>query len=168
MAGQILVPLKRHDRIEEIIPYIETIAKPGMRVVFLIPYPVESRLWFRDHWVTTESTREAMLAGRRIMERYSWEAQRELAEQKVFLAREALRSRGVEITVDVYAGSLKRVVRSYTGNGDIYWIMMQTGSSLPMRGLLDRTLSLFGLLKRPGFSPMLLLHPDYGVLRWRG
>lgn len=35
MAKQILVPLKEHDRIEEIIPYIEEVARPGMRVVFL-------------------------------------------------------------------------------------------------------------------------------------
>ena len=39
MAGQILIPLRQNDRIEEIIPYIEEIAKQGMRIVFLIRYP---------------------------------------------------------------------------------------------------------------------------------
>jgi hypothetical protein len=34
MAGEILVPLSLHDRIGDIIPYIEEVAKEGMRVVF--------------------------------------------------------------------------------------------------------------------------------------
>jgi hypothetical protein len=34
MAEQILVTLKRHDRIEEIIPYLEKVAQPGTTVVF--------------------------------------------------------------------------------------------------------------------------------------
>ncbi len=36
MAEQILVPLKRHDQIEEIIPYLKKISKP-MKVTFLFP-----------------------------------------------------------------------------------------------------------------------------------
>lgn len=40
MAAKILVPLKRHDRIEAIIPYIAQVTQPGMRVVFLIHHPV--------------------------------------------------------------------------------------------------------------------------------
>ena len=36
MAEQILAPLKRHDRIEEIIPYLKKITKP-MKATFLFP-----------------------------------------------------------------------------------------------------------------------------------
>lgn len=36
MAEQILTPLKRHDRIEEIIPYLKEITKP-MKLAFLFP-----------------------------------------------------------------------------------------------------------------------------------
>ena len=36
MAEQILAPLKRHDPIEEIIPYLKKITKP-MRAAFLFP-----------------------------------------------------------------------------------------------------------------------------------
>ncbi len=36
MAEQILAPLKRHDRIEEIIPYLKKITKP-MKLAFLFP-----------------------------------------------------------------------------------------------------------------------------------
>lgn len=160
MAREILVPLNRHDRIEEIIPYLKELAKPGMRVVFLIPYPVELWLWLWDHWVTTESPREATLAGRKIMDRYSWEKQRGLAEQKVFLARETLHKRGVEVAVDVYTGSLRGVVGDYTANGDVHLIMMRADRGRPMMRLLRRISVPFGLFKRPSFSPVLLLHPD--------
>jgi len=40
MAENILVTLKRGDRVGEIVPYIEEVAKPGTKVVFLMRYPV--------------------------------------------------------------------------------------------------------------------------------
>ena len=38
MAPQILVALKSEDRLSQMIPYIEKIAQPGMKVVFLIRF----------------------------------------------------------------------------------------------------------------------------------
>jgi len=37
MAEQVLVPLKRNDRVEEIIPYVEKVTRPSMEVVFPLP-----------------------------------------------------------------------------------------------------------------------------------
>ncbi len=159
MSGQILVPLKRHDRIEGIIPYLEEVAKPGMKVVFLIPYPVESWLYLKDHWVTTESAREAMLAGRKLMEKYSWEVQKGLAEQKVSLAREALNRMGVKVGVDVYTGSLRRVVADYAANRDVHLIVVRAGSDHPLIRLLRRTILAPWSFKRPGSPAVLFLHP---------
>ena len=62
MEGQILVPFNSHVRVRDIISVIEKAAKPGMKIVFLIRYPVDIWEWFRDHWVTSESSRNAMLA----------------------------------------------------------------------------------------------------------
>lgn len=163
MAGKILVQLKRHDQIDDIIPYVEKITRPGMKVIFLIGYPIEPWLWVRDHWVTTESPREAMLAGRKIMERYSWETQKGLAEKKVFPAREALRERGVEVAVDVYTGRLTEVVESYTLNGDVHLIMVPTNNSHLIMRLLQAAARLFGMAERPSVSPVLLLHPGQEV-----
>src|SRR5262245_44092935 len=124
MAGQILVPFNSRLRVEDIVSVIEEAAKPGMRVVFLIRYPVDPWAWLRDHWVTTASSRHAMLAGRKIAERYSQEGQRALAEEMVAPWRHALQKLGVKATVDVYTGSLSSVVENY-GRGD--------GVSLVMR-----------------------------------
>lgn len=161
MAEQILVSLKRNDRLEQVIPYIEKVAQPGVRVIFLMPYPVEARLWLQDHWVATESPREAVLTGRKVVQNYSWEMQRRLAEHKVFRAQEALRKRGVEIAVDVYTGSLRKVIGAYRAKGNIYLIMMRAGSGFAMMRFVHKMGSLFGLFQWRSFSPMLLLHPDH-------
>jgi hypothetical protein len=164
MGEQILVALKGNDRLEQIIPYLENVARPGMKVVFLIHYPVtggSQRL--RDHWVTAESVEGARFAGEKIRETHWLEEQGRLAEHKVFLAQEALRKRGVEIVVDVYTGSLRRAVKSYVRKGGIHLIMMRARTSLAMMKLLPRVVSLFGLFQQSSFFPMLLLHPDQVV-----
>lgn len=162
MAGKILVALKSNDRLEEIIPYIEKIAQPGMSVVFLLRYPVTgSFLWVRDHWVTAESPREALLAGRRVLEKYSWDVQKGLAEERILVAREALRRKEIEVTVDVYTDSLRRMIRNYTANGDIHLIMMGAGSGHTMMRLLRRTVPLLGLFRRPSSPPVLLFCPRH-------
>ena len=157
---QILVALKKNEQLEEIVPYLEKIAQPGMKVVLLIPYPVTGDfVWLSDHWITTESPRKAMLAGRRIMERYSWEVQRGLAEQRASVAREALCRKRVEVAVEVYTGSLRRVIKEYTATGDVHLIMMRAGSDHPMMRLLRRTVPLSGLFRKSGFQPVLLFCP---------
>jgi hypothetical protein len=123
MAGQILVPFNSHLQLEDIISVIEEAAKPGMRVVFLVRYPVDPWEWFRDHWMTTESSRDAMLAGRKVMERYSREGQMALAEEMVAPWRYVLQKTGVTVAVDVYTGSLSSVVEDYSRGDGISLVM---------------------------------------------
>ncbi len=123
MSGQILVPFNSHLQLEDIISVIEEAAKPGMRVVFLIRYPVDPWVWFRDHWVTTESSRDAVLAGRKVIEKYSWEGQRALAEEMVGPWRYVLQKMGVKATVNVYTGSLSSVVENYSRGDEISLVM---------------------------------------------
>jgi hypothetical protein len=137
MAGQILVPFNSHLRVEDIISVIEEAAKPGMGVVFLVRYPVDPWVWFRDHWVTTASARDAMLAGRKIMERYSWEGQTALAEEMVAPWRYVLQKMGVKATVDVYTGSLSSVVETYS-RGDEISLVMRAQNNLRTMGFLRR------------------------------
>lgn len=159
MTRVILVSFKRHNRVEEFIPYLEEVAQPGMRVIFLIPYPVESSISLRDYWVTTESAKQAMLAGKKIMEAHCWELQKRLAEQKLSPAREILARKGVEVAVDICTGSLRKVVKDYTAKGDVHLIMMQAENALWIRRLLWRMSPIFGHFKQPGSSPVLLVHP---------
>ena len=137
MAGQILVPFNSYLRVEDMVSVIEAAAKPGMRVVFLVRYPVDPWVWFRDHWVTTESSRDAMLAGRKITERYSQEGQRALAEEMVAPWRYVLQKMGVTVAVEVYTGSLASVVETYR-RADETSLVMRAQNNLPIMGFLRR------------------------------
>ena len=48
MTGQILVPLRRRDRMEDILPFLEQIARPGCKVTLLIHYSVQGLDWFQN------------------------------------------------------------------------------------------------------------------------
>ena len=137
MEGQILVPFNPDTRVSEIIPVIEKAAKSGMRIIFLFRYPMNSWEWLRDHWVTTESSRGATLAGREIMDKYSIEGQRVLAEKIVAPWRQALEKIGVKATVDVYTGSLSSVLENY-GRRDGISLLIRARKHFSMMRFLRR------------------------------
>jgi hypothetical protein len=92
--------------------------------------------------VTTESSKGATLAGRKIMDKYSIEGQRALAEKIVAPWLHALEKIEVKATVDVYTGSLSSVLENYS---------RRDGISLLIRPRKD--LSMLGFLRRPtGFD----------------
>ena len=151
MNKKILVPLARNNGAGEMIPYIEKVARPGMDVVFLVRYPVDGFIWAKE-----EYGMRAALQARELVNYYSWENNVENAERKLSPVCEALRAKGVEATVDVYAGSLKKAVRSYTVNGDVHLIMTRAGLGDRIAALVAGTISFSKLFKRPRFSPVIL------------
>jgi hypothetical protein len=154
MNKKILVPLARNDRTEEMIPYIERVARPGMNVVFLVRYPVDGFIWAKE-----EYGMRAALQARELVNYYSWENNLENAKRRLSHVSEALRVIGVEATVDLYAGSLKNAVRSHTINGDVHLIMTGTGIGDWIARLFDGTGSVFDGFKRTSFSPVMLINP---------
>jgi hypothetical protein len=144
----------------DIISVIEEAAKPGMSVVFLIRYPVDPSAWLRDHWVTTEASRDAVLTGKKLMERYSWEGQRVLAEEIVGPWRYALEKIGVKVSVDVYTGSLSSAVENYKREGQIS-LIIRAENELPVTRFLHRPGAFFGLFKKASLRPILSLRSDH-------
>jgi hypothetical protein len=153
MRKKILVPLAQNDWTEDMIPYIEKVARRGMNIVFLVRYPV-GFIWAKE-----EYGMRAALQTKELVNYYSWENNLENAKGKLSPVCEALRAKGVEATVDVYAGSLKKAVRSHTGSGDVHLILQRAGIGQRIAGLLDGSSSLFELFKRPTVSTVLLTHP---------
>jgi hypothetical protein len=154
MDKKILVSLGQYDRAEEMIPYIENVARPGMKVVFLARYPVDGFIGsITDSDVPKPSETRALLTY------YTWDGNLERAKRKAGAACEALRAKGIDATVDVYAGSLKKAVRSHTLTGDVHLIMTRAGIGQRIAGLLNGTNSLFNLFRQPTLSPVLLIHP---------
>ncbi len=165
MAEKILVTLKRGDRAEEVAPYIEEVAKPGTKVVFLVHYPVTSLWGFiglaQDHVAAIEygDDEQAILAMRALEQAYTREEESRLAWQKILAVCEGLRKKGVEIDVDFYKDSLKKAIERHDRNGGVQLIMTRPGIGLRITNFLKETAGLFGSRKRPSFSPVLLSHP---------
>ena len=154
MNKKILVPLGQYDRSDEMIHYIEKVARPGMKVVFLVRYPVDGFIWAKE-----EYGMRAALKAKELVSYYSWEGNLENAKKQVAPAREALCAKGIEASVDVYAGSLKKAVRSHMLDGDVYLIMTRAGISEWIAGLFDGITSVSKWFRRPSFSPVMLINP---------
>jgi hypothetical protein len=91
MNKKILVPLGQYDRSEEMIPYVENVARPGMKVVFLVRYPMDGFIWAKE-----EYGMRAGLKAKELVNYYSWEGNLEKAKKQVAPACEALRAKAIE------------------------------------------------------------------------
>jgi len=130
MANKILVPLKKNDCIDDIIPHLKEIIQPGMSVVFLIHRPVDGYKWLQAYSAIMQSGMEKPLAVRKMIESHSAQMNRRLAQQRVFHACEALHDLGVKIGVETYTGSLRKTLKSYALDGDVEFIVMRPGIGL--------------------------------------
>jgi hypothetical protein len=129
---KLLVTMTGHDSIERLMPCLETLVKPGMTVIFLFEYPVDSRFYFRDHRITVESARHATELGREIARRYDWEEQKERARQIIAPAVAALQKEGIEVEIHLHSGRLAKLINRYSLDKDIHWIVTQ----FPRPGLM--------------------------------
>jgi hypothetical protein len=122
-----------------------------MKVVFLMRYPLGG-----IKWPTKEPDTETSSEINEILDYYSWEANVKRARAEVAPAVKTLERNGVEVAVDVYAGSLKTAVRGHTLNGDIHLIMTRAGIGQRIARLFDGTGSVFNWFRRPKSIPVLL------------
>ena len=143
MTGQILVPLRRSDRIEDVIPFLEQIARPGCKVTLLIHYSVQGLDWFQDKSMSSVV-----------------EEQKLLAKTNAFLALEPLRERGVTVVLDIYAGPLRKVVTQYTRSADIDLVIIAARGRSWIGKLFQTCLLLFNFSCVSKSSSVLLLRPD--------
>ena len=160
MKRKALVALKSNDQADQALSCLQEVVKAGMQVVFLLPYPVEPWPYLCDHWVEAETAREAMSAGRKLLERYSWEAQTACAEQKLSAIRSLLQKQGVNVEIQLYAGGLRKALQDHLDRGDIYWVMTRATTGVRLRGLLAAGLAPFGWFKPPRRSSVWLLYPS--------
>ena len=154
MDKKIVVPMKRSDRVEDFIPYIENVARPGMKVVFMVPYPMDGLRWSAEEFGT-----KAITDGKRLAGYYTWDASQKKANARVAQASAALQPKGIEVTADLYTGSIRSAVHEYTAKGDVHLIVTRAGVGQKIAGLCNGSSSLFDLFKRPSESPMLLIQP---------
>ena len=143
MTGQILVPLRRNDRIEDVVPYLEQIARPGSRVILLIHYSVEGLDWLQS------KSMSSVIKERKLV-----------ADKNTFLALEPLRERDVTVALDIYAGPLRKVVEQYALRGDIDLIMIGARGRSWIGKLFQNCLLFLNFSRVSKSASVLLLRPD--------
>ena len=111
MSGQIFVPLRKRDRIEEIIPYLGLLARPAMQVVFLTPYR-EKVSWIEVQLTAMQTGIKTIAAITTLAANTSREAHLRSVEEKVRPVREVLQKKGTTVVVQCYSGSLRNAVAS--------------------------------------------------------
>lgn len=158
MPVQILVPLRRSDRIELFLPYVEQISQPGMKVVFLVQL---GRSGFREltgQLLAIHTGIQSAYLPERICEEDAVENRRRSAEQQVKAACQSLRERGVKLEIHSYGGSLQRVVQQYLENQNVQLVMMRPSANW-VADFLRKIGSVLRFLKSPVAPAVLLLHP---------
>ncbi len=179
MAEELLVTLKKYGQAHEMIPYVEKISQPGMKVVFLLPFTVHHSSCWRDRRISSVADIHTRLAAglppsyawhyekTSYKEKhfpvceYSWENERRRFQEKLFPLCEGLCQRGSEIAVNLYNScDLRKVLRNYRLSRDRYLILMPCSIGLRFKTLLCRTLSTFRLSKASTYTPVLLLSTD--------
>jgi hypothetical protein len=165
MASQLLVPLRGSDRIEHLLPYIEKVLRPGLNVTFLIHYshPAFHELIGQLLVIHTAIT-PSRLPGQfndEIVQQHML-----AAVQKVASAGLALRNKGVEVSVTVFAGSFRKIVREYAARGDVHLVLMPHSRAEWLPRPLRKLVSRFHFLKPQTLAPVLLLHPSSTVGRF--
>ena len=155
MKKLILVQMKRDDRAEDLLPYVEELARPGMKVVFLLPYPVDG---FR--YSTEEFGIKTIEEGKRLVNYYKWDANQKKANDRIAPAAKALSAKGIEVVADIHAGRMANAVRDYAAEGDVHLIVTRANIAQRFAGRFGGGDSLLGLFKRPSISLVLLIHPS--------
>jgi hypothetical protein len=154
MNKEVLVRMKRNDRVEDFIPYVENVARPGMKVVFMIPYPVDGL-----RCSTEELGHKAIVEGKSLANYYTWDANLRTAKDRISTAFKVLPTKGIEVGVDLYAGSMRSVIRNHAAKGNVHLIVTRAGIADWIARLFDGAISVFKWFKRSSFSPVLLINP---------
>jgi hypothetical protein len=111
MPVQVFVPLRKYDSIEEIISYINVLARPGMTIVFLVKYRLEVS-WMHIQLTAMQAGLKPTTAFETVAANVSRERQLRWVQEKIYPAEAALRSKGVSLVVQTYTGSLRTTLAS--------------------------------------------------------
>jgi hypothetical protein len=128
---------------EDVIPYLEQITRPGCRVILLVHYSVEGLDWLQSK-STTSVIKE----------------QNSVTKNNTFIGLEQLRERDVTVALDIYAGPLRKVVKQYTLRGDIDLVMIAARGRSWLTRLFQNCLVLLNFSCVSKSSSVLLLRPD--------
>jgi hypothetical protein len=131
MSKTILVVMKLQKNIEILLRRLESVVKPGNRIVFLFEYQHDVPTWLLAQVTALQTGCASGLAWQEHRARLSWDEQKTRAEQNIGEpARRVFGRLGVEVVVDLYSRSVSAIVKRYLETGEIALILVNTSSCL--------------------------------------
>jgi len=108
MTRHVLVVLRRGDDLDDVLPYVEEIARPGLTITFLIDHSLSGLTEVLNQAFKTNPVQQLSRTGPDVE---SPTGTTNGDQQSGTATRQELRKQGVEIKVRVYTGNLKRILR---------------------------------------------------------
>jgi hypothetical protein len=157
MDETILVPLNNRQQIDQVLPVLDTIAKPGLRIVFLILQYQGNPQWIAGYWGFVRTGMETVFSayingqGDR-----AWVEER-LAQEKLTRWQRELCPKGVEIEITICRDGIRPVIESAKRDGRVKLIMTPVMTASPFRRLVEQLSRAFGLLRVDGRASAVML-----------
>ena len=156
MSERVVVQLRSSDRIEDFLPYIEQIAQPGMKVMFLVHYHRTGCKAFLEQLPAIyPGIMPTLFLGRCSKGSEILHS----VEKRIANSCGGLRSRGLEISVHVHTRPLRKIVRHCLQREDVHLVIMRARLYDRVIQYL-RTVCPVSRFFKPSFPPVLLLHPQ--------
>ncbi len=155
MDERILVALRRWDRVEHVLPYLDMIARPETKIVFLFHYAggfdkyLDWRCTSRPEFFFTASNGGEPPPDRR-----------RLPEEERSPGSEAFLKIAAKIEIAVYSGRFRKAVSQYMGKGDVQLLLLPGGRSNWLRRLWQNIFSIRRPFKSPTLRPVVLFRAD--------
>ncbi len=155
MSGQILVPLKKHDRIEEILLYLDVLARPGMKVVFLTPYQ-EKVSWMEVQLIAMQTRTGAITTITALKAKASREAHMRWVEERIRPGRQTLEKKGTTVAVQCYNSSLQNALATFRDTDREMVVLLGERWNI-IRKLTGQIGKLCGRFRTDNITPILFL-----------
>jgi hypothetical protein len=154
MATQIFVPISKHGQIDDLIPYLEALARPGMEIVFLTRYRIavswmEVQLNAIQTGLKTTPSISALI-------RDDSRRNVRICEENVRRARNLLKERGSTISHQCYGGRLRDAIASLRNPEDEMILLMEEKPKA-IRKLLRRLAKVLGRFHTVDTTPIVFL-----------
>jgi hypothetical protein len=159
MAKTILVVLNQEDNVHVLLRRLKKVVKPGNRIVFLVEYQNDIPSWLLAHVGLLQTGLDNALACQERRAWLSWDEQKTQVEENIAEpVRKVFSRMGVEICVDLYSGSLNRILRRYLERGEVVLILVATSSWLRRLKIVPLRVRNWFLRRRPHNPSIFLAH----------
>jgi hypothetical protein len=161
MAKTILVALKLENKIHILLRHLEKVVKPGDRIVFLVAYQPDIPSLLLAQIALLQTGFENGVACEERRARLSWDEQKTRAQHDVAEPVRRVFSRiDVEVDVDLYCGSLNRIMERYLENGEVALIVVGGSSWLHRLKIVPTSVRNWFVWRRLHHPSVLLMQPE--------